>query len=60
MACVDVADPQGSVMVEGSEKDFIFTVESWGKLPCEEILTKALDLIDEKVDEFSSLLNKSE
>ena len=60
MACVDVADPEGSVMVDGSEKDFIFTVESWGKLTCEEILVKALDLIDAKVDEFSSLLNKAE
>lgn len=59
MACVDVADPEGSVTVEGSEKDFIFTIESWGKLPPQEILSKALDVLDEKLDEFSTELNKA-
>ena len=58
-ACVDVCDPKDSVTVEGSEKDFIFTIESWGKLSPEEILAKALDMIDEKLDEFATLLNKA-
>lgn len=59
MACVDIADPHNGITVEGSEKDFIFTIESWGKLSCEEILSRALDIIDKKVDEFSALLNKA-
>ena len=59
MACVDACDPKGSVVVGGSEKDFIFTIESWGKLPAEEILSRALDVLDEKLDEFATLLNKA-
>ena len=58
MACVDTADPKGSVTVEGSEKNFIFTIESWGKLAPEEILANALDVLDEKLDEFSTQLSK--
>lgn len=58
MACVDVCDPKDSVKVEGSEKDFIFTIESWGKLSAEEILKRTLDVVDEKLTEFSTLLNK--
>ena len=59
MACVDIADPKDGITVEGSEKDFILTIDSSGKLPCEKILSKALDIIDEKLDEFSTLLNKA-
>lgn len=59
MACVDICDPKDSVKVESSEKDFIFTIESWGKLPAEEILARALDVLDERLDEFSTLLNKA-
>lgn len=58
MACVDVCDPKDSVKVEGSEKDFIFTIESWGKLSAEEILKRTLDVVDEKLTEFATLLNK--
>lgn len=59
LACVDIADPKGSVVVEGSEKDFIFTIESWGKLPAEEILSQAVNALDEKLDEFAELVNKA-
>lgn len=58
-ACVDIADPTGSVIVEASEKDFIFSIESWGKLSPEEILNSALDALDEKLDEFSKVLSKA-
>ncbi len=59
MACVDVSDPHEGVSVEGSDKDFIFTIESWGKLTPQEILAKALELLDAKLDEFSTVLNKA-
>ncbi|MBS3151837.1 DNA-directed RNA polymerase subunit D [Candidatus Woesearchaeota archaeon] len=59
MACVDAVDPKEGIKVEGSEKDFIFTIESWGKITPEEILGKALEFLDEKLDEFSALLNKA-
>lgn len=58
-ACVDICDPKEGVTVKGSEKDFIVTVESWGKLDTNEILEQALNIIDEKVNEFSELLNKA-
>ncbi len=58
-ACVDIADPQGSVIVEASEKDFIFTIESWGKLTPQQLLQEALNVMDEKLDEFVKLLNKA-
>ena len=58
MGCVDAADPKGSVTVESSEKDFIFTIESWEKLSPEEILSKALDILDEKLDEFILQVSK--
>jgi len=58
-ACVDIADPVGSVTVEPSDKDFIFSIESWGKLSPEEILNVALDRLDEKLDGFSKALNKA-
>lgn len=59
MACVDCCDPKDSVKVEGSEKDFIFTIESWGNLKPAEILEAALDVFDSKLDEFSKLLDKA-
>ncbi len=58
-ACVDISDPKGAVTVEGSEKDFIFTIESWGNLKPREILDAALNVFDEKLDEFSNLFDKA-
>lgn len=59
MACVDCAQPKDSVSVVGSDKDFIFTIESWGNLKPEEILNATLDVFDEKLDEFSKLFAKA-
>ncbi len=54
----EVCEKNG-IKIENSEKDFIFTIESWGKLSAEEILSKSLDVIDEKLDEFSEQLSKA-
>lgn len=59
LACVDACDPAEGIAVDGSEKDFIFTIESWGKLTPEDILRAALDTFDEKLDEFEKLLDKA-
>tara|TARA_B100002003_G_C14113661_1_gene535654 strand:- start:881 stop:1693 length:813 start_codon:yes stop_codon:yes gene_type:complete len=48
--CIEVED--GVVEVSGNE-DIIFNVESWGQLPCKEMVLSALD-------EFSNDLNKFE
>lgn len=59
LACSDACDPKNGILVEGSEKDFIFTIESWGKLAPEEILLAGLDVLDEKLDEFAKALDKA-
>ncbi len=56
-ACVD-ASPE--VKVEGSKKDFIFTVESFGQLSPNEMVLKAFDVFDEKLDEFAEALKSAE
>ena len=47
------------ITIENSETEFVFTIESWGKLSCEEILSRALDAIDERLDEFATQLAKA-
>ncbi len=57
-ACLDAKDPKDELTVEGSEEDFLFTIESYGKLKPEEILNKALDILAEKLDTFEVAFNK--
>jgi DNA-directed RNA polymerase subunit D len=47
------------VEVKNSNENFIFFVESWGQLKPEEIVKKALNIFDEKLDEFSDKLKKA-
>ncbi len=56
MACVDATD--GKILVSGSEKDFIFFLESWGQLSNKEIIIKAFDVLDEKLDSFGKQISK--
>lgn len=37
-----------------SDKEFIFTIESWGQLSPKEILKQSVDMIDKKLDELES------
>jgi len=53
-ACEDIS--KGKVKVKPSISDFIFTIESWGQLSAKEILTKAVEILDEELSEFESLL----
>ena len=56
-ACFDYAK-ENNIEIKLNEEDFIFEIESWGQLSTKEILTTALMLFDEKLDEFSKLLKK--
>lgn len=56
-ACVDVSP---EVKVIASKTDFILTIESFGQLSCSEILMKAFDVFDEKLDKFVEVLKKAE
>ena len=47
------------VEVVNSKEDFVFYLESWGQLRPEEIVKKALEIFDEKLDEFSDKLKKA-
>ncbi len=48
-----------NIQMNNSEKKFIFNVESWGQLSCKEIMLKALEIFDDKLDEFESKLKKA-
>ena len=41
------------------EDDYIFTLESWGQLSCREILTAALDIFDQQLDEMAEKVKES-
>lgn len=58
-ACIDCCDPKESVSVVGSDKDYIFTIESWGNLTPKQILDAALNVFDEKLEEFEKLFDKA-
>ena len=40
------------------DNDIIFCIESWGQLTCREILNAALDIFNEKFDEFNEEVKK--
>lgn len=48
-----------NIEVKNSNEDFIFFIESWGQLKTEEIFKKALEIFDDKLDEFSEKLKKA-
>ncbi len=39
--------------------DYIFNIESWGQLSCKEIVTKAVEIFNEQLDEFTEDIKKS-
>ncbi|MBW2995637.1 DNA-directed RNA polymerase subunit D [Candidatus Woesearchaeota archaeon] len=58
MACVD-ACPENTISVEGQEGQFIFTVESFGQLTPKEMVVRATEEFDQKLDEFKELVSKN-
>jgi len=55
-ACVDASE--GEIEVKGSDTDFILTLEPWGQLKPDEMLSAAVDMMDSKLDSFNKLLKK--
>lgn len=55
-ACVDAS--KNKIEINGSDQDFIFNIESWGQLTHEEMLLKAIEIMDTKLNEFGKLLKK--
>ncbi|RME55301.1 DNA-directed RNA polymerase subunit D [Candidatus Woesearchaeota archaeon] len=56
MACVDEC-PE-AIEVKGSETDFIVNVESWGQLTVKQILTEAVRVFDDELDDLAQEVNK--
>jgi len=54
-ACIDLSN--GKIKVE-SNKTYRFTIESWGQLEPEEIVTEAINAYDKQLEEFTELLAK--
>ncbi len=54
-ACEAVSN---AISVKGSDKDFIFTLESWGQISTKEILSKAVEIFNEEIDELNKALSK--
>ncbi|MAG47396.1 DNA-directed RNA polymerase subunit D [archaeon] len=57
-ACVDIAEPSGSVKVEGNKNKFIFFMESFGQLDNKRVMQEALKIFDSKLDDFSKSIKK--
>ena len=48
-----------AIEIEPIEDEFIFSIESWGQLTPKEILIKASEMIDIKLEEFNKKLKKA-
>lgn len=56
MACVDAYN--GLIQVKGSNKDFIVNMEAWGQLKLNEMLERAVDVFDNKLEELNKEVKK--
>jgi len=57
-ACTDECQ-DGSIKVKGDKNNLLFSVESWGQLPIKEMLTKASEIIDNRLDKLGDKLKKA-
>ena len=56
MTCVDLSN--GAIKVETDEKDFLFNLETASGLKPKEIVSKSIEILKDKLDEFSKDLRK--
>ena len=56
---IDFSEIDKNVKVAASETDFVFYIESFGQLSCKEIVSAAIDVFDEMLNEFVEELKKS-
>jgi len=54
-ACVDACS-NGCVSILHDETHHLFTVESWGQLSCTEIVLKAAEIFENKLNELATLI----
>jgi DNA-directed RNA polymerase subunit D len=56
---LDFSDIDKNVKVTASSTEFIINIESFGQLSCKDMISKAVDLLDEQLDELAEELKKS-
>lgn len=54
-ACQDICEKE-AINVQGSKKDFIVNIESWGQMSAKEILEKSCDILTNKLEEISEAI----
>ena len=57
-ACMEIAEPEGSINVEGSKTKFIFTLESWGQFEEKELMKEAFKSIGKNLSEIEKEIKK--
>jgi len=55
-ACVEQSG--GKIKITPSEEDFIFTIETWGQLPANEIFLEAIKALSKNLKELSNIIKK--
>jgi len=55
--CGDIC-PSKAISINGSKEDFIFYLESFGQLKPKEMVLKAVEIFDKKLNEFDKLVKK--
>jgi DNA-directed RNA polymerase subunit D len=53
---VSLCEPKGSVLLNYSEDEIVFTIESWGQITCKEIIKEGLKEISSMCDDFVKAL----
>lgn len=56
---LDFSEIDKNIKLTASDTDFVFYIESFGQLSCKEMVSKAIDLLDEQLDEFVEELKKA-
>jgi hypothetical protein len=54
----DFSELDKNVKITPSKEDFVFYIESFGQLKCNEIVNTAIDIFDEQLDQFAELVKE--
>ena len=54
-ACTDLSP---DIKINESDKEFVFTIESWGQLKPKDMLLAAIDEMQKKLDDFEKIVKK--
>lgn len=55
--CAEISN--GSIKLNENNTEFIFYVEPWGQLKPKEMISKAVDIFEQRLDDFANLIKKA-